>query len=1266
MYKFLETEYTTFKKRAAPDEADTENDFISHILDHFKIFYSRQKPPSKAGRTDIFDFVLFKDEKDKDDFVAAAPKDRPWGKGIAILEAKRWGRALDKGDATDPLDPKVPLNQMLRYMSMAERASNRTIVWGILTNGIIWRMYSQRASDRASEYYEIDLKKVFEDGAAPSDAKAKEHREEQVKLFFLFFNVDAYVPTAWRTAESFLQISVNEGKRLEQKVSDDLKSKIFSRITTSLATGFLDDMKNKKKGLKVTQEILNEIYVKNLTYLYRLIFLFYAEDRALLPILSPSYKNYSLKKMRDDVADSIASSVSFSKSSTVYFDKLKSLFAIINKGDASIQVPQYNGGLFDPGKNPFLDKDFCIPDYYLAPAIDQMGMERNPGVAPRKINYQQLSVRQLGHLYEGLLEFNLLMAETDLIVVVKKGKEYFCPYKGKGEIVVKEGELYIANNKTERHSTGSYYTDDKIVQIILRHTIDPLVRKLKTSFSAKKDSLFADDKLTAMQKNTELLAADLVQQVLNIKLLDPATGSGHFLISAVDYLSDKLLEIIDEFSEKNYFGTIVYRSPILELLDTIRKDIKDTASLNHFEVDEDQLDDKNLLKRLILKKCIYGVDVNYLAVELAKVSCWLHTFTIGAPLSFLNHHIKCGNSLVNIDPDVMTKRMIEDLYFLTMNTRAILPDIKALSSMADFKIDQVEESERLFKEIGNLLAPWKHLFDLTLYDKFTNGALIKLMAIIEDQSNKGISPIKLMADLSVLAAKERTRIEEALNLARRQGFFHWSLEFPEVFFPETEPPGFTIIYGNPPYINSKTMQKVYPDVRSYLKKNCKNLIENWDIYVAFMQRGYELLSKDGILSFIVPDAFIREKYASRLRELLKKLTTDIDYFPNMFLFPDATVHNIILTFRKAINKAGVAKTLYSSLEEKPETRLEKDPDKVFRDYDSRDVTLKRENFVPLSDICYISKGMVLNAKDPEYKGEFKKKDITSMKRTAICNTELIQGKNVNPYTIRGHKYLEWGTARVPGHLDRPTFVQLHAPRTLVTNKLGRLKVAINDAGHKSDQTVRILARWDGLKGVENNSIHKSVTDKITFRPHAKKKEKDNLYLEFRKSLEKIGETYDPSFLLGLLNSSCCKFIFYGLRGDSSFDINPDILRQIPIPRLDRLTDEDMTNAITAAKAIEAAVKGGSKHSIIDGLKKKLDALVYDIYGLSPEDRSLVEEYITKLERAAEEKEKASEVGGKDEDADSGDEDEDAEDEDEEAGDDDADSGDGGKEAEDEP
>ncbi len=760
----------------------------------------------------------------------------------------------------------------------------------MLTNGESWRLYYHHSPSRAEGFIEFNLNKILKDASL----------KDQFKLFYLLFRKEAFIPTVWRPHKTFLEVALEEGKRWEEKVSEDLKEKIFYEIFPDIAKGFLREAE--ARGKKVDDKLLQEIYNNTLVLLYRLLFTFYAEDRDLLPIRSEEYQNYSLSKIRDEIAEKIDRGKALSEIASFYWDQIKNLFKIINKGDKSLGVPPYNGALFNPQKHPFLE-NYSVPDKLLVPTIDKLSRDYTVK-PPKRINYRDLSVRQLGSIYEGLLEFKLKIAQTHLGVKKVNGKEIYYPVEDERKAKIKKGELYLTNDKSERKATGSYYTPDYIVQYIVKNSIEPFIQEKLQEFEEWKEKLRTKTKSELQKllrehnisfdpkryddsggiigkqsvntyKNVLLKVKDPAESVLKIKILDPAMGSGHFLVGTVDYLADRILEMLAETSEKNYFGEEIYRSPLLDKLEDIRKQILTKAQKDGYIIDETKLEDKNLIKRIILKRCIYGVDVNPLAVELAKVSLWLHSFTVGAPLSFLDHHLKCGHSLIGADPEDFNK-VLTPLFGLRyaglMNAVEMIEEIQA---MTDADISEVEESARIYREVTKQLEPYKKLLDIYTAEFFLKpkkkSDLKKYQSPLRLLDGTKGNPLDIISGKANLTQEEQNLINTALNLAQNKRFFHWKLEFPEVWYKRESGKangGFDVVIGNPPYVRIQEMRKSHVEEVNLYNDFFKTPTGSYDIYILFVEKGFTLLHQTGILGYILPNKFTKLDYGAKLRKLI--------------------------------------------------------------------------------------------------------------------------------------------------------------------------------------------------------------------------------------------------------------------------------------------------------------------------------------------------------------------------------------------------------------
>lgn len=235
-----------------------------------------------------------------------------------------------------------------------------------------------------------------------------------------------------------------------------------------------------------TEESRRDIFKGCLTILYRMLFILYAESRNLLPVEEGGYEKVSFLRLKKEIYNDLKTSgvEKMSKRSYAYWARLESLFDIIAKGDPALNVPIYNGGLFDTPKGGFLSMH-KIPDPFLADAIEHLTIDHEgdykPGAIPF-IDYSSLNVRHLGDIYEGILEFHIQIADVGIVEVREKGKSIWkkaSEVKSGAKTFSRKaaGEVYIENSKHERKATGSYYTPHYIVEYIVKNTVGPVLEE---------------------------------------------------------------------------------------------------------------------------------------------------------------------------------------------------------------------------------------------------------------------------------------------------------------------------------------------------------------------------------------------------------------------------------------------------------------------------------------------------------------------------------------------------------------------------------------------------------------------------------------------------------------------------------------------------------------------------------------------------------------------------------------------------------------------
>ena len=769
--------YEALSRSADPNEAVTEQDLIRPVLD--LLGWTDYLPQQGSVRNeDIPDHLLFADAGAKRHAAAKRkPQDR-YRDALVVEENKRFGLALDIRDENDKTVSGTPHGQILRYLSTAEVESDGGIRWGILTNGGVWRLYDHRSRPRASGYFEADLAELLEPG-----------NEDGLRVFHLLFRRDSF--TRQEGAKTtFLEAALEEGRRYEERVAQDLSGVVFARVFPRLVQAIAD----------ATGKSLAKVREAALIFLYRLLFVLYAEDRGLLPVNDSRYDDYGLRKrVRDDIARRMADKDTFSSYATSYYDHLMSLFRLIDKGDPSIGLPPYNGGLFAAAT---LLEEARLSDETIAPII--YDLSHTTAGERRFVNYRDMSVQQLGSIYERLLEHE--------------------PVRDN------DGKIVIRPNPYARKDSGSFFTPQELVDLIVERTLKPLAEERLKAFEDKAAQLKGDRRSKA-QRKAELLKLDPAEAVLNLKVLDPAMGSGHFLVTAVDFLSDYVADLIEYVPDVPAWRDAGYVSPLVKRVAAIRKEILQRAREADWVMDESQLTDQAIIRRMVLKRCIYGVDKNPLTVELAKVSLWLHSFTVGAPLSFLDHHLRHGDSLVGLRVGDATDELhrLGGMFASSAiaGAEAATAGMQSIEEMSDADVAEVQESAALFQGVEKKTAELRRLLNalcglrwfaagMKQKDRATiERPLVRMLALqpadaykllIRRPEHAGDVP----SGSNAIAWSEYVELwQKTVSIAEREGFLHWEVAFPGVWrdWQSTCPEGgFDAVIGNPPWDRIKLQE----------------------------------------------------------------------------------------------------------------------------------------------------------------------------------------------------------------------------------------------------------------------------------------------------------------------------------------------------------------------------------------------------------------------------------------------------------------------------
>lgn len=785
-----------FPQDTGTNESQTEDDFIWPTLAVLGWRESlRQQNLTPTGRDDVPDGLLFADSRAKAAANAQRDQWRRYAQGAAVVESKRWARALDRASGRD--ETAAPSTQMLRYLRRIDDLTAGALRWGILTNGTRWRLYWAGARSISEEFLEINLGRVLALEGSGDLFADDETREHWLRVFAVMFGREAFLRDG-ADKRSFHDRARAEAAFYEERVAASLSTLVFNDVFPNLATAI---------SARSPDAPLSAVRDAALVLLYRLLFLLYAEDRDLLPVNDKRYDDYALRPLRQEVGRRVTNGDVFSAGAARFWNHIADLSRIIDKGDGAVGIPPYNGGLFDSDGTPLL-ATVRLPDSVMAPVLDALSYERSSGDR-RYINYRDLSVQQLGSIYERLLEFDLVRDE--------------------------DGSLAVRPNLFARKNSGSYYTPDELVRLILKETLEPLFGERIEAFRTTLDNLQPRD--AENFRSRMLRDADPATAILAMRVCDPAMGSGHFLVSAIDVIADRVLDSMAEAASLGVdFG---YISPLADKIEEIRSTILRNAREANWTIDEEQLDDRHVIRRMVLKRCVYGVDKNPMAVELAKVALWLHTFTVGAPLSFIDHHLRAGDSLFGLwVRDAIDKAGAKGGELLHIRplreAESSAAAMQVIERLTDVEIAEAHLSAATYYGVQTRTEP------LNLFVSFLNALdWLDLRKPVERAAVRAWldgqygDPILIMQGLVEPTPKKQRRasvtdrmkkqrfdadelldhllriLDDARALIAEERFLNWQITFPGVWDnwgSKARQGGFDAVVGNPPWDRIKLQQ----------------------------------------------------------------------------------------------------------------------------------------------------------------------------------------------------------------------------------------------------------------------------------------------------------------------------------------------------------------------------------------------------------------------------------------------------------------------------
>ena len=620
--------------------------------------------------------------------------------------------------------------------------------WGVLTAEGRYRLFQRRppVGPATGQHMEIDLSEL----------------ERSDRFYLGLLAPESLKERGWLTDW------VNEAKDFGEELRKGLEERLIRDALPNIARGLGEWLESDGAELS-DRDTLRQIEEAALTLVFRFMFLLHTEARGYLPIGSAAYRPHSARQLAED---SRLAQASYSRRATQRWDRLRTLVRMVRIGDPSAGVPAYNGSLFATDGFPgsaLLDRAE-VADVYLAPALTAIAYETDKPDAPG-LDFAGLQIGHMGAIYEALLTLRLTRAPEDL--AYDSRQDMFRPVRVGEEPEVTRAQLYYQAETGGRKAGGVFYTRHEFVDHLLSHSLLPAL-----------DDHLAEVKEIAQQDPTEA-----TRRLFDFSVVDPAMGSAHFLTAALDMIADRV-EI--------FLAEVGGLPGIAQLLSELSQESGPIAQ---------QPEDGDLLRRLILKRCIYGVDLSPMAVEVANVTLWLASFVPGLALSFLGSNLKCGDALIGVaDPSVVGAS--DSPLFTGQTVRNAMDRAAALqreqAAIPDRTPEEVKQSEELGTRREEATAGLRAAFDLWASEPL--GLTVENKFIAKDGNPQERVGSRHVLELHGQAIVERKQglaenvdkaLEEAQDIARRCRFFHWPLEFPSVF--HREHPGFDVVVGNPPW-----------------------------------------------------------------------------------------------------------------------------------------------------------------------------------------------------------------------------------------------------------------------------------------------------------------------------------------------------------------------------------------------------------------------------------------------------------------------------------
>ncbi|GAA9501329.1 class I SAM-dependent DNA methyltransferase [Helicobacter pylori] len=822
--------------------------------------------------------------------------------------------------------------------------------------------------------------------------------------------------------------------------------------------------------------------------------------------------------------------------------------------------------------------------------------------------------------------------------------------------------LGLVFEKLNGYKEGSFYTPSFITSYMCKESITPIVLdKFNQTYNKECENL---EELKNYLKNDsykEDKRKEYLQLLLALRVCDPAVGSGHFLVSALNemvliaYELGLIASLYRHSLRLENDEIIIIHAPTGEIFNYTKVHSENDP---HHQIQKELFE----LKKSIIENCLFGVDINPNSCEITKLRLWIELLKYSYYIFEEGKNTNALETLPNIDINIKCGNSLISRFNLNDDLKKI-PNIKQKIQEYKDLVAQYKDPNPLYPlnkaDLINKIQDLKNTFSLTLKDPKTKAELEKAIEkhikkynffALDDKSlldglNYFIPSLFGTLKLSPKEEEEafasygriralRKKLDDALSGREYQNAFEWRFEFPEVLDDEGNFLGFDCIIGNPPYIRQEHIK----DIKPLLEKQYKDFYNSTaDIYTYFFALSYHLLKEKGFSAFITSNKYARAKYGAKLREWLLKKTTLVSYMElnALKVFESAAVDTSIMSFIKQTPPKESGFKYYEP------TPNDKDDLKSAHSLSMKQSALQTESFIfantKLLDLRGKMESVGTPLKDWDIQINYGIKTganeafiIPTEKRDAIlnaCKTQeerertealikpILRGKDIKRYS---YEWADLWVIFIPWHfpnINNPKNMEeneqdfsIHYPiiySHLLSHKDKLLKRNKDETGKRYEWYC--LQRWAAsyYQDFEKEKIVYPETSQGAYFIY----ENSGIFLE-KTAFMIVSDVYNLKLLTALLNSKLITFYFKNfcggcILGKSGYQYNKHALEKIPIPKITPKNQELARKTTDCAKAI-LEIKEKDPKANTQRLEKEIDALVYQLYNLTAEEIKIIE------------------------------------------------------------